>query len=374
MSTDSLTTVEHVYPRGRTSGHYPSLTTRGDEAYIEFVQDARNALLHAQQAPIGAYSRQLLSDAGMSLAADPQSTEAATEVLMRDPALRTYYRVKRSLQEAFWKRLVSSFGARREQLIAALEEAETMGPGTVTFSPEMPTPDYMAPEIHLQPGGYFSEPLAGFMYDYGLKVFMGGAADNDMISNMAARAAQVPADGVVVRALDLGVSAGATTTALRRLHPDAQVWGVDISPSMVRYAHMRAANQDIDVNFCQMNAEDMDFPDNHFDVALSMLLFHELPVPAARNVIAEVFRTLRPGGVFTVIDFPGDRSRDVYSMFFAEMDSIDNGEPFLPGYVRSNIEDLLVEAGFELKSYDPAAALRTGRVAVKPLGNQEVAQ
>jgi hypothetical protein len=53
-------------------------------------------------------------------------------------------------------------------------------------------------------------------------------------------------------------------------------------------------------------------------------------------------------------------------MFFAEMDSADNGEPFLPGYVRSNIEDHLVEAGFEIRSYEPAAALRTGRVAVKP--------
>ncbi len=89
-------------------------------------------------------------------------------------------------------------------------------------------------------------------------------------------------------------------------------------------------------------------------------------MPIAKQIIAEVFRVLRPGGVFTLFDFSGDRSRDVYSMFFAEMDAADNGEPYLPDYVRSNVEDLLEAAGFNLLSYDPGAALTRGRVAEKP--------
>jgi hypothetical protein len=47
------------------------------------------------------------------------------------------------------------------------------------------------------------------------------------------------------------------------------------------------------------------------------------------------------------------------------MDAADNGEPYLPGYVRSNVEDLLAAQGFEV-SYDPKKALATGRVATKP--------
>ncbi len=365
-----MSAIEKVYPRGRTAGNYPSLSTRPDEAYIEFVQDARNALLHAQQAPIGAYCREMLVDSDMSLATDVESTEKAVEKLMADPVLKTYYRVKRSLQEAFWNRLVSSFGSRREELLAALDESEDTGPGSMRLNPDLPIPEYMNNDIHLQPGNNVNEKLAGFYYDYGLKIFMGGSADNDMLFHFVVKGMQKPEDGKVERILDLGVSAGAPTTALCKAFPDAEVWGIDISPSMVRYAHMRAAAQDLDVNFVQMNAEELDFPDENFDMVLAMLLYHELPVPAIKKSIAEAFRVLRPGGVFTVLDFPGDKSRDVYSMFFSEMDARDNGEPFLVDYVRSNVEDLLVEAGFELKSYEPAAALRTGRIAVKPLSSK----
>lgn len=49
------------------------------------------------------------------------------------------------------------------------------------------------------------------------------------------------------------------------------------------------------------------------------------------------------------------------------MDAADNGEPYLTEYRRSNIEDPVEQqSGFELRPYDPGAALRTGRVGVKP--------
>jgi len=237
----------------------------------------------------------------MSQASDVDSTRAAGDFLMQDSTLKTYYRVKRSLQESFWQCLRRAYYSEKDALLAALDAADEMGPGSVEYDPEFPMPEYTTCEIHLQPGGN-SGPLAGYLYDYGLKVFMGGAADNDMIANMAASAARVPDDGKVARILDLGVSAGATTTALKRAHPVAQVHGIDISAAMVRYAHMRAVEQNIDVHFKQMAAEQLDFPDGSIDITLAMLLFHELPVPVAKRVIAEAFRVLRPGGTFTIHD------------------------------------------------------------------------
>jgi len=363
MSIDSA-----IYPRGKEAGVFPSLSNRGDEAYVEFIEDARNILMHAQQRPIGAYSQRLIEEAGISDSPDPDTTRQAIDLLMQDPALKTYYRVKRSLQESFWHGLRSSLDRRREDILAALDASDQAGPGSVEYDPdwESNAPDYASHEIHLQPGGYTREALAGLYYDYGLKVFMGGAADEDRIAKGAAMATAIPDDGRVERILDLGCSAGATTIALKQRHPDAEVFGIDISAPMVRYAHLRAIEAEAEVHFRQMPAEDLAFPDNHFDSVLAMLLFHEIPVPVAREVIAEAFRVLRPGGKFTLIDFSGDRQRGVYTMFFAEMDAADNGELYLTEYVRSNVEELLVEAGFELEHYDPTQALTRGRIAVKP--------
>ena len=357
---------EAVYPRGKQAGMFPALSSRPDEAYVDFIADARNFLLHAQQYPIGDYSRKLLAAAGVPMSADPQNTRRAIDVLLQDPAVKTYYRLKRSLQEAFWSRVQSSYGSRRDELLAAFDAADHMGPGSVSYDEKKPLPDYARVEIHLQPGGYCFEPLAGMLYDYGLKTFMGGAADNDFVAMMGARTAAVPADGKVQRILDLGCSAGATTTALKTLHPQAEVHGIDLSAPMVRYAHLRALQQDSDVHFHQMNAAQLEFPDNHFDMVLAMLLFHETPVEVARQTLQEALRVLRPGGTLAVVDFSGDRKRDVYIMLFAELDGSDNGEPFIPPFVRSNIEDVMQEVGFQLKSYDPSKALTQGRIAVKP--------
>jgi SAM-dependent methyltransferase len=362
-----MNVTDTVYPRGKLAGMYPALDSRREESYVDFIEDARNFLLHAQQMPIRDYSRKLMSEAGLPQTADPASTRRSIDLLMRDPTLKTYYRIKRSLQESFWNALLRSYGGRREALMAALDEADRKGPGTVQYDPQWMPPEYSMVEIHLQPGGYSREPLAGFMYDFGLKVFMGGAADHDFVAQMAAKAAGVPADGRVARILDLGCSAGATTTALKRQYTAADVTGIDVSAPMVRYAHLRAVEQGVDVNFRQMLAEKLEYPDSQFDMVLAMLLFHEVPVPVGRRIVEEAFRVLRPGGTFTVLDFSGDRERDAYSMFFAEMDAIDNGEPYLPGYVRSNVEDVMLEVGFEMqRPYDHQQALTLGRVGVKP--------
>ena len=150
----ATTLLSDFYARGKTAGMYPALTTRRDEAYVEFIEDARNLLLHAQQDPIAGYSRKLLEDAGIDADPGEDNTARATKLLMGDPALQCYYRVKRSLQESFWSCIQTSYDGRRADLERCMDDVEQQGPGTLECDPDCAAPAYYAEvDIHLQPGG-----------------------------------------------------------------------------------------------------------------------------------------------------------------------------------------------------------------------------
>ena len=89
---------------------------------------------------------------------------------------------------------------------------------------------------------------------------------------------------------------------MKRRFPDAEVWGIDIGAPMVRYAHMKALDMGQEVNFAQRLAEDTGFPDGHFDIVTSNLLFHEVNTQASKDIIKEVGRVLRTGGTFSATD------------------------------------------------------------------------
>ena len=127
-----MTISKAIYKRGKTAGVFPSLSSRRDEAYMSFIEDARNLLLHAQQKPIGEYSRLLLQNAGKSMESDPRSTTEAKELLMKDNVLKTYYRVKRSLQESFWECTLNSLNMRKKDLLRALDDAEKIEKDVIT--------------------------------------------------------------------------------------------------------------------------------------------------------------------------------------------------------------------------------------------------
>jgi len=71
---------------------------------------------------------------------------------------------------------------------------------------------------------------------------------------------------------------------------------------MVRYAHMRANQLGLNVNFAQRLAEKSGFPDNYFDIVTSMQFYHECRAAEIKETVAEAYRILRPGGVFYPLD------------------------------------------------------------------------
>ncbi len=175
----------------------------------------------------------------------------------------------------------------------------------------MQIPGYAAHEIHIQPGGYVGDPLGGYVYQYGTDSFyhgvFPGGNKQDKIHRGAAERLPLPADGKVRRILDLGTGIGQFAMALKERFPDAEVWALDVGAPMVRYAHMRAVDRGLDVNFIQGLASETGFPDDYFDIVTSYIMHHEVPGEISKAIFREAHRVARPGGYYYPIDFRSGR-------------------------------------------------------------------
>lgn len=97
--------------------------------------------------------------------------------------------------------------------------------------------------------------------------------------------------------LDLCCGSGQTTQFLvERSH---HVTGLDASPKSIR----RAQHNVPDATYVEGWAEDMPFPDNRFDVVHTSVALHEMQPDQLRQILQEVHRVLKSGGVFTLVDF-----------------------------------------------------------------------
>jgi SAM-dependent methyltransferase len=206
------------------------------------------------------------------------------------------------VQRIKYKKYQEFYHRNADRFLSEMEAFDKSGPGSLELNPDMHIPGYCAREIHQQPGGYVGDPFAGHMYHWATIVSADGRNNQDVTHDASAAATPVPADGKVRRILDLGTSIGQYATSLKKRFPDAEVWGIDIGGPMVRYAHMRAVDMGVDVNFAQRLAEDTKFPDNHFDIVASNIMHHEVTAEASKRIFKEMRRVLRPGGLY----FPAD--------------------------------------------------------------------
>jgi phosphatidylethanolamine/phosphatidyl-N-methylethanolamine N-methyltransferase len=93
------------------------------------------------------------------------------------------------------------------------------------------------------------------------------------------------------RVLEVGVGTGINLS----LYPkEAQVTGIDFSEAMLEKARERAAKGTRNVRLLQMDAADLKFADNSFDIVYAPYLISVVPDPV--KVAREMRRVCRPGG------------------------------------------------------------------------------
>jgi SAM-dependent methyltransferase len=127
---------------------------------------------------------------------------------------------------------------------------------------------------------------------------------------------------------------------------------------------------DLDVRFAQRLAEDTGLESGSVDLATAFILFHEVPTTVARDICAEVFRILRPGGVFDVTDFatgPMRSQEPAFATYRSWADHHYNGERWRQEFVESDFLATLREVGFEAELQPSKMAwVQPNYVARKP--------
>jgi len=99
------------------------------------------------------------------------------------------------------------------------------------------------------------------------------------------------------KVLDLCCGSGQATQFL--VQYSQNVTGLDASPLSLKRARQNVPQ----AQYTEAFAEDMPFADNSFDLVHTSVAMHEMQAEQLRQIIKEVYRVLKPGGVFALVDF-----------------------------------------------------------------------
>lgn len=159
--------------------------------------------------------------------------------------------------------------------------------------------------------------------------------------------------------------------ALRLAHPDAEVTGIDFAENTLRWAHARAEENGVAIEYSQRDATNTGFEDASFDLVTAFLFFHEIPPEVQDAAMREAHRLLEPGGQIIILDMPPYAALDPGVAYVESFDQRGNGENFWDGFLSRDRGAALEAAGFEdvvqgplewedLGDWGAAALMRTG--------------
>jgi SAM-dependent methyltransferase len=106
-----------------------------------------------------------------------------------------------------------------------------------------------------------------------------------------------------VRGDTLDIGCGTGEVALLAAAHGATVTGLDISPTAISIARLKASERDTAVHFAVGDATDLSDYESAFDVVLDCTMMHCLPIEVLPRYLAELWRACRPDAVAHILVF-----------------------------------------------------------------------
>ena len=95
---------------------------------------------------------------------------------------------------------------------------------------------------------------------------------------------------------------------LKQSVPEANLTGLDGDAEVLTIARTKANQAGVDIEWKKGFSYDLPYPDNSLDVVVSSLVFHHLIREDKIRTFHEIYRVLRPGGKFHMVDFGPPRN------------------------------------------------------------------
>jgi ubiquinone/menaquinone biosynthesis C-methylase UbiE len=175
--------------------------------------------------------------------------------------------------------------------------------------------------------------------------------------------------------VDLGCSVGMSTFALQDTFPGSLITGVDLSPHFLAVARHRSRlrqspqgnglqipdrpSAETDPTWVHAAAESTGLAAESYDLVTACLVFHELPTEAARAILQEAKRLVKPGGTIAIMDM------NPQSAVFAKMPPyiltlLKSTEPYLDQYFALDLTQAFRDLGLgQIRSIENSPRHRT---------------
>ncbi len=277
-------------------------------------------------------------------------------VLDHCPEIGAVHQRRGELQDLLWAQVLGEIEADRQRL-ETIYELHQQGQGGLETDPSLEIPVHQrATNIHRMPGGYSQNPeedefTTGLLYDHGVFLYgrgWFGPLNDELGQTLIHQVLEQHYPHLKPsKILDLGCSVGHSTLPYRSSYPEAEVWGIDLGASLLRYASARARILNETVYFAQQNAESTEFNDESFDLVVSHILLHEIPGAARQRVFAESYRLLKPGGLMVHLESQLFlQPPSLVARYFRDTEVWANSEPFLASSKFEAFPTYALEAGF----------------------------
>ena len=306
------------------------------------------------------YSQKLVPDFEEHQGRLPENVDEATEAFETTDLYPLWGSLVYTSQDLLWETVGQSVDRLRPQF-EALSGNINKPLGSLELNKNLKIPQPISTtEIHRQPGGYFYEangqdltsPLQYFasieLYRKAKGLSSGAKTGEPGMTRFIVSALKDKfPDLNPKRILDLGCAVGTETIGLKEAFPDAEIHGLDISGPFLRFAHLWAEENNVPVHYRQADARETQYPDEHFDLIVSHILFHETWGDILPEIMKEANRILTKQGVFFNADVPYQPHRmPMTKQVTNGWQVVNNGEPFWFGFVNTDIGNSLKDAGF----------------------------